>query len=186
MFSRLASVAVFALAIVALPAFAGLHKCVHSDGKISYQQTECPEAADAAEIEPAPIPAATQEIDPKHWSVRSQAARMEKERAPPSEKPAKKANLIPRPQRTDIMNAIVGHEMIRGMNAEEVREALGPPNSTHKIRGDDLSWDYSGTDSKGRYRRMKLRFRDGLLDTWTQSGTSANETLETDRGRWMK
>ena len=50
-------------------------------------------------------------------------------------------------------------EVIEGMNTEQVRLVLGPPEETYGTSDGVLFWDY---------RHAKLTFQDGLLVAWFQ------------------
>jgi hypothetical protein len=71
------------------------------------------------------------------------------------------------------------------MNPEEVRDALGPPDSSYRD-GDYLAWDYRGYDSKGNYRAKTIKFRNGLVSGWDDYVDPTRERFETDRGRWLE
>ncbi len=79
--------------------------------------------------------------------------------------PAIQAQTIARPTEEQLRDANRHGEVLRGMNAEEVRKSLGAPDAVNESNvggAKTEQWVYRNRNNK----RLYLYFRGGLLSSW--------------------
>lgn len=167
------------------------YKCVGADGSITYQQRACAGAAAEQRIAPtasaAGPPPAQQASD--YWSLGQQLERFGAAAGPAAseaERAPLRREIPPRPRRVEILNAIRSREILPGMRADEVEQALGPPRSTRRGADGQHAWSYRGTDAHGHRRSLTVHFRDDVVTGSTERETRAEQRFELDRGRWLE
>lgn len=160
----------FGVLLAATAGSQAIYKC-QEKGSITYTDRPCSPAADAAEL-PALIvaapPARAQQDLARAWDARVAREGAERDRA---DGEWLKQHGQRRDREARVRKAILGHQVIRNMTPDEVRQALGEPD--HVDAGDSYgtakeTWTYLDGGA-----RRTVNFKDGKVTTTTRKAARA-------------